>query len=330
MKITTTILFIGLFLTGCVDDAPRDNPLDPESDGYKKEGSVNGRIIIANQSSGISGAVVRNSNESVSVTTDSSGHFSFLKLSEGTHSFIVTKQNFTNDTFNVSVQSGSASQIVRGLNGAPIVTFQQILTRKIDQYFPSPQYFVDVTASVSDPNGIADLDSVWFGVDSLKYPLTYSVTTKNFHATIYKYDLPTNTIQYLVGRPLTVISRDVNKAVNISAPFFITRVIENEASPISPSPFVDDTVSADSLMFKWSPPNVTYNYSYTLSLSRVDAGTQTVVWSLIGLNSSNESYDFYTHPGRPTLLPGSYVWTVSVVDDFGNYGRSKESAFVIK
>ena len=133
-----------------------------------------------------------------------------------------------------------------------------------------------------------------------------------------------------MGRSLTIISRDVKKAVNVGAPFFVTRVIENEASPISPSPFVDDTVSADSLVFKWSPPNVTYNYSYNVTLSRVDAGTQTVVWSLVGLNSSNESYDFYMHPGRPVLLSGSYVWTVSVVDDFGNYGRSKESAFVIK
>ena len=330
MKTAYFILFIGFFLFGCVDDAPHDNPLDPQSSSYRKEGGISGRIIIANQSAGISGATVLDLAEKISVVTDSSGYFSFNEVAAGTHRFVVTKSNFTSDTFQTVIQAGATVQIIRGLNSAPVVTFQQILTRKIDQYFPSPQYFVEISAAVSDPNGIAELDSVWFGVDSLKYSLTYSVTTKNFHATIYKYDFPTNTIQWLVGKPLTIISRDVNKAVNISAPFFVARVIENEATPISPSPFVNDTVSADSLTFKWSPPNVTFNYTYNISVSRVDAGTQTVVWTLTALNSFNESYDFYLHPNRPVLIPGNYVWTVSVVDDFGNYGRSKESAFVIK
>jgi len=31
-----------------------------------------------------------------------------------------------------------------------------------------------------------------------------------------------------------------------------------------------------------------------------------------------------------TLLPGNYIWTISVVDDFGNYSRSKEASFVVQ
>lgn len=323
-RVLIFILTVSFF--GCIDDAPRDNPLDPLSSSYTKEGSLSGKIIIANQTTGIPGATVMNMTDMIAVTTDLTGNFSFGKLSSGTHQFVVSKYNFVNDTFQTTIQSGSSSQITRGLNGAPVVTFQQILTRKIDQYFPSPQYFVDITATVSDPNGIADLDSVWFGVDTIKYPLTYSVATKNFHATIYKYDFPTNTIQWLVGKPLTIISRDIHKAVNVSDQFFVSRVIENEATPISPSPFIQDSVVVDSLIFKWSPPNVTYNYSYHLSLSRVDAGTQTVVWTHNGLNSFYEEKEY-----DGTSVPaGNYVWTVTVIDDFGNYGRSKESAFVIK
>ncbi|MCK9410073.1 MAG: carboxypeptidase-like regulatory domain-containing protein [Bacteroidetes bacterium] len=319
-----------LVLFGCVDDAPRGNPLDPDSDNYISNGSLTGLIIIANQSFGIAGAVVWNETAAISVTTDTRGYFVFNDVPAGTHRFIAAKENYINDTFSVTIRNGSGIQVIRGLNGAPLVTFQQILTRKIDQYFPSPQYFVDITATVTDPNGIVELDSVWFGVDSLRYPLSYSVSTKNFQATVYKYDFPTNSIQWLVGKPLTIVSRDVNNAVNISTPFYVTRVIENEASPKYPSSLQNDTVKADSLYFTWSPPNVTYNYSYSISLSRVDAGTQKVVWTLTGLNSFNEEYAFYSYPDRPTLLSGSYVWTISVVDDFGNYGRSKESAFVIK
>lgn len=330
MNLRTLLIIFVLLVNGCIDDAPHDNPLDPESDSFVASGSLTGRCIIGNQLSGVSGVVVWNENLSMSVISDSSGYFLFHSLPAGTHRFISSKQNYTNDTFSVNIQAGAGVQIVRGLNSAPVVSFRQILTRKIDQYFPSPQYFVEITAAVTDPNGIAELDSVWFSVDSRQYPLTYSVTTKNFHATIYKYDFPTNSIQWLVGKPLTIISRDVKGSVNVSDPFYVTRVIENEASPLYPSSVSNDTVKADSLVFRWTPPNVTYNYSYNLSLSRVDGGTQTVVWTLTGLNSFNEEYLLYTDPTRPVLNGINYVWTISVVDDFGNYGRSKESAFVIQ
>jgi hypothetical protein len=327
MRNVIPILLTVIVLSGCVDNAPHDNPLDPESSNYVKEGTFGGRIMIENQNSGVSRATVWDITEGVAVLTDTSGYFSFGSLKAGEHRFVTAKSNYTNDTFLVSITAGTTQQVTRYLNGAPVVTAQQILTRKIDQYFPSPQYFVDVTASVSDPNGIADLDSVWFGFDSLRYPLTYSVATKNFHATIYKYDIPTNTIQYLVGKALFIYSRDIKQAMSVSPSFFVTRVIENEATPVSPSPFVKDTVSADSIIFKWTPPSVTYNYSYNLTLSRVDAGTQTVVWTHNGLNSFFEELPYDGAVKQPS---GNYVWTVTVVDDFGNYGRSKESAFVIK
>ncbi len=328
MKIVPLFLLFLTLLNGCIDDAPRDNPLDPQASGYIKKGSVSGRIVIANVSVGIAGATITSKTENISVQTDALGYFNFPSLSTGVHTFVCSKMNFATDTFSVIIQNEQTTEIIRGLNGAPVTTFKQILTRKIDQYFPGPQYFVEVSAVVSDPNGIADLDSVWLGVvDTLRYPLTYSVASKTFIATIYKYDIPSNTIQWLVGKPLSIISKDIHNAVNASDAFYVTRVIENEATPISPSPFIDPSVSADTVIFKWSPPNVTYNYSYTLTVSRVESGTQSTAWIYPGLNSFNEEKKY---DGSTKLTSGNYVWTITMVDDFGNYGRSKESAFSVK
>ncbi len=284
--------------------------------------------MIANVSVGIVGATVRSIPENLSVQTDALGYFTFSSLSTGAHTFVCSKTNFTTDTFTVAIQTGQTVEIIRGMNGAPVTTFKQILTRKIDQYFPGPQYFVEISAIVSDPNGINDLDSVWLGVvDTLRYPLTYSVASKTFLATIYKYDIPSNTIQWLVGKPLSIISKDIHNAINASDAFYITRVIENEATPISPSPFSIPSVSSDSILFRWSPPNVTYNYTYTITVSRVESGTQSMVWNYIGLNSFFEEQAY----SGPKLESGkNYVWAITIVDDFGNYGRSKESAFTIK
>lgn len=328
MKIVPIFLLFIVLLNGCIDDAPRDNPLDPQSSSHVKTGSMTGRILIANISVGIADATITSKTENISVQTDALGYFTFPLLSTGVRTFICSKMNFTTDTFSVTIQAGQIAEIFRGMNGAPVTTFKQIVTRKIDQYFPGPQYFVEISAAVSDPNGITDLDSVWFAVvDSIRYPLTYSVATKTFIATIFKYDFPTNTIQWLVGKPLTIISKDVNKAINKSDAFYVTRVIENEAAPISPSPFINDTVSADSIVFRWSPPSVTYNYSYKIILSRVESGIQTVVWLRDGIGSFNEDQAYE----GPNLESGkNYVWTITMVDDFGNYSRSKESAFTVK
>ncbi len=325
MKISSTILLISLLFNSCVDDAPRDNPLDPQSPYYINNGSLSGRIIIANQSSGISGATVRNTNESISVTTDSSGNFSFGKLSAGIQRFIVTKENFISDSFQVSIQSGGMSQVVRGLNGAPIVTFQRILTRKVDQFFPSTMYSVDIEAIVTDPNGVNDLNSVWFAVDSFKFPLTYNPNNNKFITTLDKGAFPTNTIQWLVGKPLFIVSTDDSGAVSSGSPFNITRVIENAAVPQSPTN--NEVLKQDSLFFSWSEPDVTFNFTYTVNVSIV-SGTTYSVWTKSGLNATDQPLQFPTD-GSIQLSSGNYVWSVFIVDEFGNSSRSKEYPFSI-
>ena len=322
MKSVHAFIWLAALLTGCIDDAPRDNPLDPSSSGFLKEGGLTGRIIIANQTNGIAGATVWNLTESIAVVTDSSGNFSFEKLSSGSQRFVVTKTNFTDDTFQTTIQSGATAQVVRELNGAPFVTFQQIQTRKIDYFSFSPRYFVDVSAAVNDPNGIADLDSVWFGVDTIRFPLSYSVSEKKFLATVEKGSFPTNTIEWLINKPLRIISKDIHGAYNLSEAFSISRIIENTAAPIR-----QDTTNTTPL-FKWNPPVVNFNYTSTVTVYR--AGTETVVWSNSGLISFFEELQFPADGTVSPLTPGNYFWTIAIVDDFGNYSRSRESYFVVK
>ncbi len=321
-----SLLFVAI---GCVDDAPRDNPLDPLSASYAGTGSLIGRVIVNGQSSGIAGAMIEDTNTGLNVVSDSAGYFHFNNVHEGLHRFICTKQNFVADTFDAEIFPYAPADILLGLNGLPVVNAQNILTRKIDQYFPSPQYFVEIEADVSDPNSINDLDSVWFKVDSLYVPLSYSLNTKTFVATIYKYELPTNTIQWLVGKPLTIVARDEAYAVGSGVPFYVTRVIENTATPVYPSSLNNDTTDAVPV-FQWLPPDVTFTYTYTISLSRMDGGIPVLVWSIEGIDSFYEQFSYPNDGSAPVLTSGSYAWSVSVADEFGNYARSKESSFIVQ
>ncbi len=327
MSTRTHFIIYIILLAGCIDDAPRDNPLDPLSPAYTEAGSMTGVVRIANQSTAIAGVIVTDLDENVFVMTDTLGYFVFNHLSTGRHRFVCTKENYTNDTFQVEIQDRVSTHVVRGLNGAPVVLSQNILTRKIDQYFPSPQYFVEVTAEMTDPNGDIDLDSVWFSVaDTILFPLTNPIGSKKFSTTIFKNQLPTNTIQWLVGKSLHIVSRDDNRSVNIGSPFFVTRVIEQTASPI-----LSNTDSLDtSFELKWSPPDVTFNFSYTVTISILVGGVPLVVKTYTSINSFFEKITYPYQSGDAPLQQGSYLWSVTVVDEFGNYARSKESTFTVK
>lgn len=329
----TSLLFALMLVSGC-KDAPRDNPLDPLSSRYTNTSQVSGQVLIRDQNTGLDSASITSVEDNISTMTDANGKFSLNKLSASKQTLVCMKENFTPDTDRIQLLSGTLQTITFLVNGAPVVLSEQILTRKIDQYYPSTQYFVDVTASVSDPNGMVDVDSVWFTVDTLlSIPMDYSVTTKQFQITIYKYDLLTNTIQWLVNRPLRIRSKDRSNAVNLSTPFYVSRIIENSATPTYPTintaTSQKDTTGSTPL-FQWLPPDVTFNYTYTLTLSRVESDIRTVVWTSTPVNSSRLQLQFPADSSGLTLSAGDYVWTISVVDDFGNYSRSKEAPFVVQ
>jgi hypothetical protein len=163
--------------------------------------------------------------------------------------------------------------------------------------------------------------------------MEYSLTTKQFQTTLYKYDIPTNTIQWLVNKPLRIRSKDRRNAVNLSASFYISRIIENTATPVYPNINLltqkQDTTGTTPV-FQWNPPDVTFNYTYTLLLSRVESDIRTVVWTYSQLYSSDLQIQYHGNNNSDTLSAGEYVWTISVVDDFGNYSRSKEASFIVR
>lgn len=315
-------------LVGCLD-APRDNSLDPSSPYFQNSASISGQVSIRDQNSGIPSASVQCVEQGIFVTSDSNGNYAFGHLSSGSLTLVASKTGFVEDTQRVQLNAGASLKISFALNADPVATSENIITHKYDQYYPSPVYTVDVSASVTDPNGIADVDSVWFEVDSLLYPMVYSINTKLFETILYKYDFPTNTIDWLVGKSLTIRCKDRYGAIGAGEPFFVTRVIENEATPTYPTSLNNDTTGSTPL-FKWLPPEVTFNYTYTLECLRVDAGTETLVWTLSDLSSTILQQQFPDDGSGLTLTSGNYVWSVAVVDNFGNSARSKETAFVVR
>ncbi len=322
------ILVFVILAAGC-SDVPHDNPLDPLSSDYSGNAPLSGTVLLKSVGTPIASARLVVLEEGIAVQSDSAGRWAFARLSLGVKTIVCTKDNFAPDTQYVTLSAATSKSVTFSMNGAPVAVAEKILTRKVDQYFPSAQYFVDVSAGVTDPNGVTDLDSVWFEASALLFPMAYNLSTRLFEVRVFKYDIPTNTIQWLVGKPLHILSKDLLGAVNVSDPFMVTRVIEYGATPVSPAPGNNDTTSGTPVL-QWAPPSVTFTFTYTLTVSRIDAGTPTVMWELANVNSVYEEYAYPTDGSVAALSPGNYVWAVTVVDEFGNSCRSKESAFVVQ
>lgn len=316
------LIAAALFIVGCVGDAPHDNPLDPQSPRYTGTGAFSGKVTLLNlPQSGVAAVHISTNPTTLSIITDSSGNFQFPEITAGTYGVVASKDLFIPETLHVLLGTGTEQTIVFALDGSPVVVSAKILTRKIDQWWPNPAYFADITAQITDPNGLTDLDSAWFCVDSILFPMAYSLTAQNWQLTLTSYQLPSNNLEWLVGKPLTVIARDRENSSSTSAPFFVTRTIEQEATPTSPA--FQDTASASPL-FQWTPPDVRFIYTYSLIVDRVDAGNETIVWSQDNIGSQLLTYQY------PSTLPqGSYFWTIAVVDEYGNYARSKEASFLV-
>ncbi len=311
-----------LTLTGCISDVPHENPYDPLSANPKSGASLSGRIVLMDQPSvGVPGAVITTLPSRAVAVADSQGYFSFPDPPADINALVVARANFVTDTAEITLPVGAARTVTIPLNAMPTISSVSIITRKIDLWWPNPIYSASVTAAATDLNGVSDLDSLWVAVDSLSFGMTYSVTAKKFQAVINASELPSNTLEWLIGREVRVRARDKRNAVGISAPAYAARIIENEAAPVFPA--LQDTASA-SPEFKWTPPSALFAFSYTISVVRLDAGTQTIVWTQDGIGAYLRTFQY-----PAALQAGNYFWTIAVVDEYGNIAQSKESSFIV-
>jgi hypothetical protein len=315
--------FIG-FIGGCAPDAPHDNPIDPGSPDYKNDGTITGTVLsIGLPYVGIANALVVVEESGAAQFTDGNGKFSFANVPSGNITLIVSKAAYADDTVRINLPVGGKVDTTLHIDALPQVSNTVVVTSKIDEWWPGPVYSALVSAVVVDSDGLGDIDTgsvfVRVGTDTFKM---HSIDGKNWQVNISASQLPNQNLQWLVGKPFIVSATDHEKGTGLSAEFYITRIIEAEAVPTSPT---NSSVTSSHPLFNWDPPPITFSYGYQLNIYQINSGSQTLIGSPIAVNSDSVSY-FY-----PDSLPnGQYGWTITVKDDFGNSSTSKEASFQVQ
>ncbi len=334
-----SVVLLGISLFGCVEDAPRDNPFDPESEGFVARGAVSGAVTDRARAP-VRGARVDILSEESSAglsfltETDVAGRYALEGIQPGTYWIRVSKEGYvsSDDTISVSVFETTTKDVV--LNGVPFFERISATSAHISRVWPPPTEFflLDFAVQANDIDGLLDLSRIWFEIPSwgLVDTLHFSGATGEYSALLQEEDLSGRSIHDVIGRQILFFARDRFSDVVASAPVQVSRIIEETPVVIEPKAGTVDSLAQPVLV--WRCEEVPYDFSYSIEVVRTDDIVRNTITTMEGRDPQDVCSDTREGSIRVDVpLPeGNYLWTVSLVDRFGNSSRSREAGFAIR
>ncbi|MFH0765328.1 MAG: hypothetical protein V2A61_02800 [Calditrichota bacterium] len=182
-----------------------------------------------------------------------------------------------------------------------------------------------VNAVVNEPD---TTDSVWIQLqDQYLTTLQPDLNRVNWAREIGEIDLQDESLEALIGYNMGLFHRDRAGFVTLDTTFHLIRIINYV--PQTESPTSNDTVSQDpTLILKWYDYQASYAYTFAVEIIHMsETYVPTKVYADLLISSDSLSVAVKQ---RLTNDSGFYLWTVSVVDDFGNRARSREARFCVE
>jgi hypothetical protein len=326
------LLVLCAAIAGCLGDAERGNPLDPLSDNYENAGAVTGFVArLSRPSDGIADATVHLIPLESGVrfetrTTGTEGRFSVPDVPTGRYLLTAEAPGFALEADTVEVALGQTVEETLLLDGIPAVA-QTVHTEYIERWFPDfPLYRLVVSATVSDPDGLSDIEGVALVIPDLGFEDTLAVVAgqPGRYSRIFEEDELPAPLFEIIGLPLRVEATDRAGVTGSAQGVQVVRTLQ--VAPLPTDPTERETVSTTTPTLHWNPVGLSFAFTYRVQLNRVSSDIQVPLQTFDGLPPSQTSL---TVPEGLIERGGEYNWTVAVVDAFNNSGRSKEAGFLV-
>ncbi len=327
----TLLLFATLALAGCLGSAAHDNPLDPDSESYRAEGTVAGTVTgIYPPFEGRSGVRVHlvplgaGGAERVA-RTGADGAFLVDGLPAGSYGVHAEADGYRPVDDTVTVVVGAVARTELRVDALPVVTAQSAQTVHMDRWPPaSPVFQLVVSVSASDPDRQGDVAGATLVAEELAFraPLIERAPGQ-FDVTLDAAALPGGRAQSLLGRPLRIEVTDRAGNVSFGPPLALVRVVEQ--TPLTASPQGSVTIAQNPPVLEWRPSDLPFPFTYRVEVSLLDgAGVPNLVFDRDGLPPTATTFAL-----PAALIPGDYTWSVWTVDEAGNRSRSKPAGFIV-
>ncbi|MGH7600563.1 MAG: carboxypeptidase-like regulatory domain-containing protein [bacterium] len=312
----------------CTSPAEHSNPLDPKSPVFSANGAINGTVTSYYQPfRPLANVEVRLSPQPLLAFTDEKGEFSFRDLPPRDYEIAARHPGYAAGTLAVSVpQRQSVTATIR-LNGLPKVDSVVIVTARVASQPDSIIFFLEVAVTASDPDGANDVKRLTIMASDFAFSDTLAPVGRTgvWQRRFRSDELPSVPLPAWSGHALHVSAEDFLRQQTTAGPFFIARVIQEVPETIAP--VADSLVTRTPLRFSWRNNPVAYPHTHEVEIFRINAGFPSFFAAIRRITAGNNNA---VYPG--SLLPpsGQYFWTVKIVDEFGNWSRSKEAAFRVQ
>lgn len=320
-------LIVALFISGCLKDAERVNPLDPMSDRYKGQGCISGYVTSYYPPHiGIGDVELKVVPCYQGAVTDKDGFYQIDRIPCDQYLLIALKSGYAPDSTAIQVKIGRETSYNFKLDALPFLTQSKVISRHISRWFPRPYelFYIEFQVSVTDPDGANDISLVTVFSDEVEFndSLSFSPETGNYYKMIEASVIDRDNPGALIGRPVRFFAEDKAGYKNSSQPVQLAQIIYE--TPVAISPAGLQTV-APTPQLTWQAMNAEFLSSYRVEINRTDIPIPTQVWSQENIAATDT-----TIVVSDSLETGKYYWTVAIVDEFGNCSRSKEAPFQIQ
>lgn len=321
------LLFLILLLTSCFNNADRDNPLDPRSENYQTYGKLQGNVYTYYAPfQPISSARITLIPGYQSTVTNDLGAFSLANISPGNYLITANYPNYAIDTIQVQIQANQTISIQFNLDGLPQMDTLTLITGYIHESYPfEPTRLIDCIVKAYDPDGPADLTSVSVIIPDIEFNDTLGITQAvgTYQLRIKEIDLSINHIEELLGFPFFIEISDKVGEICRYGPRYLVRVIDEEPKIISPR---GSALVGNQPVLKWQSLQLPYPFTFKIEIYAIseDQVLYPAIHNFTGISSDKLEFQISS-----TLPVGLFLWTISIVDEWGNWSRSNPATFQV-
>ncbi|MCF7802200.1 MAG: carboxypeptidase-like regulatory domain-containing protein [Candidatus Marinimicrobia bacterium] len=310
-----------------MQDAPRDNIFDPESELYERSGEIQGMVTGKYPPyTPIAQVRVELPEQQIHSVTNDMGEFAFSQLKPGIFPVIYTAGDYVTHQDTLVVPAGNAATTLVRLNGKPKIASVELITKHIAHWQPvEDEYVLEVESLVEDFDGVPDVDSVRFQIPAWDFDTLLTVgSNPGVYEGLYFDDaFGGNPFPELEGEPLRLRCGDQSGDWGEWYDTQISRLIVSVPQILSPA----GLATVDSLpVFRWSNFDAGFQVLYQVDIFRLnELAIPQFVQSSPAMAHTTLQWQTQT-----PLAPARYYWTLSVRDRYGNISVSKEAAFMVQ
>lgn len=316
-----------IMFVSCFNNADRDNPFDPKSDGYQNFGELAGKVYTYYEPyQPISSVAITLLPGGQTTVTSTSGAFLLQDLAPGTYQVTAMREGYAPDTASIQIEPNQIASLQFNLDALPRLD-SLCLSSGTEHYYylVEPNRYLVCKADVTDPDGLADILSVAIVIPTFNFKDTLALAqlAGTYQVIYQESDLPSQYIEELLGESMYLEISDRAGARCQFGPYFLARIIEEEPAPTAPA---SNAQVGEQPAFEWQEMNPPFPFTFKIEIYQIIANQ--VIYPPRKTVAQLPS-ELFAYQLNESLEVGQYLWTISIVDKWGNWSRSSPATFQV-